>query len=105
VPFDGIVTARNVDVGTYVANVSGNQLFVVARISPIRIYVQIPQAYAPLISIGMEGDLTLPEFPGRIFQAHVTNTAGMIDQPPGRSKPNCKSQMNQANCFRGPMFR
>jgi RND family efflux transporter MFP subunit len=84
VPFDGIVTARNVDVGTYVANGSGNQLFVVARISPIRIYVQIPQAYAPLISIGMEGDLTLPEFPGRIFQAHVTNTAGMID-PTSRS--------------------
>ena len=47
-PFDGIVTARNVDVGTYVANGSGNQLFVVARISPLRIYVQIPQVYATL---------------------------------------------------------
>ena len=83
-PFDGIVTARNVDVGTYVANGSGNQLFVVARISPLRIYVQIPQAYATYIRIGMEGDLTLPQFPGRIFQAHVTNTAGMID-PTSRS--------------------
>src|SRR4029077_4816689 len=48
------------------------------------IYVLIPQAYAPLIRIGMEGDLTLPQFPGRIFQAHVTNTAGMID-PTSRS--------------------
>jgi RND family efflux transporter MFP subunit len=83
-PFDGIVTARNIDVGTYVANGSGNQLFVVARISPLRIYVQIPQAYAPFIRIDMEGELALPQFPGRIFQAHVTNTAGMID-PTSRS--------------------
>jgi RND family efflux transporter MFP subunit len=83
-PFDGIVTARNVDVGTYVANGSGNQLFVVARTSPLRIYVQVPQNYAQLVKIGMEGDLTLPQFPGRTFQAHVTNTAGMID-PTSRS--------------------
>ena len=83
-PFDGIVTARNVDVGTYVANGSGNQLFVVAQISPLRIYVQVPQAYAQLVKIGMEADLTLPQFPGRIFQAHVTNTADVID-PTSRS--------------------
>lgn len=83
-PFNGIVTARNVDVGTYVANGSGNQLFVVAQTSPLRIYVQVPQAYAQLIKIGMEADLTLPEFPGRIFQAHVTNTADLVD-PTSRS--------------------
>jgi RND family efflux transporter MFP subunit len=83
-PFDGIVTARNVDVGTYVANGSGNQLFVVARTSPLRIYVRIPQAYAQLVKIGMEGDLTLPEFPGRTFRAHVTDTADQID-PTSRS--------------------
>jgi RND family efflux transporter MFP subunit len=83
-PFDGIVTARNVDVGTYVANGSGSQLFVVAQISPLRIYVQVPQASAQLVRIGMEADLTLPQFPGRIFQAHVTNTADVID-PSSRS--------------------
>jgi RND family efflux transporter MFP subunit len=83
-PFDGIVTTRNVDVGTYVANGSGNQLFVVARISPLRLYTQIPQAYAPAVKIGMEADVTLPQMPGRIFQAHVTNTSGVID-PTSRS--------------------
>jgi RND family efflux transporter MFP subunit len=83
-PFDGIVTARNVDVGTYVANGSGNQLFVVDQISPLRIYVQVPQAYAQLVRIGMQADLTLPEFPGRTFQAHVTNIADVID-PSSRS--------------------
>jgi RND family efflux transporter MFP subunit len=84
VPFNGVVTARNVDIGTYVANGSGNQLFVVARTSPLRIYVQVPQADAQLVKIGMEGDLTLPEFPGRTFRAHVTNTADVVD-PTSRS--------------------
>jgi membrane fusion protein, multidrug efflux system len=83
-PFDGIVTARNIDVGTYVANGSGNQLFVVAQTSPLRIYVQVPQADAQLVRIGMQGDLTLPQFPGRTFRAHVTNTADVVD-PTSRS--------------------
>ncbi|MBV8484512.1 MAG: efflux RND transporter periplasmic adaptor subunit [Verrucomicrobia bacterium] len=83
-PFDGIVTARNVDVGTYVANGSGTQLFVVAQISPLRIYVQVPQADAQSVKIGMEADLTLPQFPGRTLQARVTNIADVID-PSSRS--------------------
>jgi RND family efflux transporter MFP subunit len=83
-PFAGIVTARNIDVGTYVANGSVNQLFVVAQTSPLRIYVQVPQADAQLVKIGMEGDLTLPQFPGRTFLAHVTNTADVVD-PTSRS--------------------
>ncbi|HYZ74089.1 MAG TPA: efflux RND transporter periplasmic adaptor subunit [Chthoniobacterales bacterium] len=83
-PFDGIVTARNVDVGTYVANGSGNQLFVVDQISPLRIYVQVPQAYSQLVKVGMKADLTLPGFPGRTFQAQVTNTADVVD-PASRS--------------------
>ena len=50
-PFDGIVTARDVDVGAYVANGSGNQLFRVARTSPLRIYVNVPQRDAQLVRI------------------------------------------------------
>jgi RND family efflux transporter MFP subunit len=83
-PFDGIVTARNIDVGAYVANGSGSELFEVARTSPLCIYVQVPQADAPLVKIGMEADFTVPQFPGRTFQAHVTNTADMVD-PTSRS--------------------
>jgi RND family efflux transporter MFP subunit len=83
-PFDGIVTARDVDVGAYVANGSGNQLFRVARTSPLRIYVNVPQRDAQLMKIGMEADLTLPQFPDRTFRAHVTNTAEAVD-PTSRS--------------------
>jgi len=43
-PFDGIVTARDIDIGAYVAAGSGTQLFRVARISPLRVYVNVPQA-------------------------------------------------------------
>jgi len=78
-PFDGIVTARDTDIGAYVAAGSGTELFRVARTSPLRIYVSVPQELAQLVNIGVEGDLTLPEFPGRTFVAHVTNTAGAVD--------------------------
>jgi RND family efflux transporter MFP subunit len=83
-PFDGIVTARDVDVGAYVANGSGNQLFRVAQTSPLRIYINVPQHDAQLVKIGMEADLTLPQFPNRTFRAHVTNTAEAVD-PTSRS--------------------
>lgn len=83
-PFDGIVTARDIDVGAYVANGSGRELFQMARISPLRIYVNVPQFDAQLVKLGMEGDLTLPQFPHRTFQAHVTDTAGAVD-PTSRS--------------------
>jgi RND family efflux transporter MFP subunit len=83
-PFDGVVTARDVDVGAYVANGSGNQLFRVARASPLRIYVNVPQRDAQPVKIGMEADLTLPQFPNRTFRAHVTNTSEAVD-PTSRS--------------------
>jgi RND family efflux transporter MFP subunit len=83
-PFDGIVTARDIDVGAYVANGSGHELFRVARTSPLRIYVNVPQRDAQLVKIGMEADLSLPQFPNRTFRAHVTNTAEVVD-PTSRS--------------------
>jgi RND family efflux transporter MFP subunit len=78
-PFDGILTARNIDIGAYVAAGSGNQLFSVARISPLRVYIDVPQAVAQLVKLGAEGDLSLSEFPGRTFPGQVTNTAVAIN--------------------------
>jgi RND family efflux transporter MFP subunit len=78
-PFDGIVTARDTDIGAYVAAGSGSQLFRVAQTSPLRIYVNVSQEFAQLVKVGVEGDLTVPEFPGRTFPAHVTNVAGAVD--------------------------
>jgi RND family efflux transporter MFP subunit len=78
-PFTGIVTARNTDIGDYIAAGSGSQLFRMQQISPLRIYVNVPQDFADLVKIGTQGTLTLDEFPGREFQGRVTNTARAID--------------------------
>jgi len=78
-PFNGIVTARNTDIGDYIASGSGTQLFRMQQTSPLRVYVNVPQIFAQMVKIGTEGDLTLDEFPGRKFLGHVTNTARAID--------------------------
>jgi RND family efflux transporter MFP subunit len=78
-PFGGIVTARNTDIGDYIAAGSGTQLFRMQQTSPLRVYVTVPQAFADLVKIGTEGELTLDEFPGRKFLGHVTDTAKAID--------------------------
>jgi len=78
-PFTGIVTARNTDIGAYIAAGSGTQLFRMQQTSPLRVYVSVPQIFAQLVKVGAEADLTLDEFPGRKFLGHVTNTARAID--------------------------
>ena len=78
-PFTGIVTARNTDIGDYIAAGSGSQLFRMQQTSPLRVYVNVPQTFADLVKIGTEGDVTLDEFPKRKFVGQVTNTAGAID--------------------------
>jgi RND family efflux transporter MFP subunit len=78
-PFTGIVTARNTDIGDYIPLGSGTQLFRMQQTSPLRLYVNVPQAFADQVKIGTEGDLTLDEFPGRKFLGHVTNTARAVD--------------------------
>jgi RND family efflux transporter MFP subunit len=78
-PFDGIVTERNTDIGNYVASGTGTQLFRMAQISPLRVYVNVPQTFSRFVKKGTQADLTLNELPGRKFPAHVTSTAGAID--------------------------
>ena len=78
-PFDGIVTARNTDIGAYVPSGSGMQLFRLARTSPLRVYVDTPEAFAPLVHLGDEATLTLNQFPAQKFAAHVVATSGAIN--------------------------
>ncbi|HEY1736566.1 MAG TPA: efflux RND transporter periplasmic adaptor subunit, partial [Methylovirgula sp.] len=82
-PFDGIVTARNVDVGALVHDGSqsnSTELFQVADVHELRIYVQVPQSYAADIKPGMVADLNVPQYPDRIFHATVATTSGAIEQ-------------------------
>jgi RND family efflux transporter MFP subunit len=78
-PFAGIVTARNTDIGDYIAAGSGTALFRMAAISVLRLYVTVPQAFSSLVKPGEEAELTVNQFPGRRFSAHVVSTAGAIN--------------------------
>ena len=56
-PFDGIVTARNTDIGAFIPLGSGIQLFRMARISPLRVYVDVPEPFTEFVKVGAEADL------------------------------------------------
>jgi RND family efflux transporter MFP subunit len=78
-PFDGIVTARNTDIGAFVPLGSGTQLFRMAQNSTLRIYVTVPQAFSSLVKVGQLAELAVNQYPGRTFPAHVVGTAGAIN--------------------------
>jgi RND family efflux transporter MFP subunit len=80
-PFDGVVTARNVDVGSLVkaGENDGQPLFTVADIHQMRIYVPVPETYAAQLRDGMQATLELPEYPDRTFEATIATTSHAID--------------------------
>ncbi len=81
-PFSGVLTRRNVDPGALInsgAGATGKELFDIARVDPLRVYVSVPQAYAPNIRAGMKANVTLQEFPGQKFLGAVARTADAID--------------------------
>ena len=85
-PFDGIVTARNTDVGALINEGStggGQPLFVVSDVSKLRVYVQVPQTYVPSIPAGATAELTVPEYPGRTFTAKVDASAQAVNAGSG----------------------
>jgi len=81
-PFDGIVTARNIDVGALINAGNGGpaqELFHLAATDKLRVYVNVPQADSRAAAPGLKSYLTLSEFPGRKFQGELVRTAGAID--------------------------
>src|SRR5271154_3785006 len=87
-PFSGVLTRRNVDPGALInsgagttggAGATGRELFDIARVDPLRVYVSVPQAYAPSMKVGVKANVTLQEFPGQKFVGTVVRTAEAID--------------------------
>ncbi len=81
-PFDGIITARNTDVGHLINSGAGTpqtELFHMAETSTLRVYVNVPQQYSVSAKPGLTADLTLAEFPGRRFPGKLVRTANSID--------------------------
>jgi RND family efflux transporter MFP subunit len=81
-PFEGIITARNIDVGALINAGNGGaaqELFHMASTAKLRVYVSVPQADSRAAVPGLKSYLTLSEFPGRRFPGELVRTAGAID--------------------------
>jgi RND family efflux transporter MFP subunit len=82
-PFNGVVTARNVDIGDLINSGSSGgvktDLFHIAQPRTLRVYVNVPEEYSQGIRNGMTADLSLAEFPGRKFQGKLVRTADAIN--------------------------
>jgi RND family efflux transporter MFP subunit len=81
-PFDGVITARNTDVGHLINSGAGSpatELFHMSAIRKLRVYVNVPQQYSASARPGLPAAITLPEFPGRRFNGTLVRTANSID--------------------------
>jgi RND family efflux transporter MFP subunit len=81
-PFDGVVTARNTDIGQLIdsgSSTPAKELFHMAAIRTLRVFINVPQPYSPAAKPGIFADLTLAQFPGRKFQGKLVRTANAID--------------------------
>ncbi len=82
-PFDGVITARNTDIGDLINSGSAGgvktDLFHMAQPGTLRVYVNVPEEYSRGTKVGMTADLALAEFPGRKFQGKLVRTADAIN--------------------------
>jgi RND family efflux transporter MFP subunit len=87
-PFDGLVTARNTDVGFLIngGGSGGPPMFVVSETKRLRVYVNVPQNYVPSVRIGTKAQIAVPEYPRRTFPATVEASAQAVDIASGTTR-------------------
>ena len=82
-PFDGVITARNTDIGQLIDSGSSGgparELFHIAAVNRLRVFVNVPQVYSHATKPGLKASLALPELPGRRFSGTLVRTADSID--------------------------
>ena len=80
-PFDGVVTARNVELGMLInSGGSGQPLFEVSDLHRVRIYVQVPQSFTAGLTVGMRATFEMPQYPGARFEATLSHVSKSINQ-------------------------
>ena len=80
-PFDGVVTARNVELGMLInSGGSGQPLFEVSDLHRVRIYVQVPQSFTAGLTVGMKATFEMPQYPGAQFEATLSHVSKSINQ-------------------------
>jgi RND family efflux transporter MFP subunit len=78
-PFDGVLTARNIDTGQLIDPGAGKELFRLQAIQTLRVYANLPQAYAGSVKVGAKIDLSFAEHAGKLYQGTLTRTADALD--------------------------
>jgi len=79
-PFAGVITARSTDIGALIASGSGaKELFHIASMDRLRIFVRVPQLYSRVARLGTEATIEVQDLPGRIFKGRVSRSAEAID--------------------------
>ncbi len=90
-PFDGVITARNLDIGQLITAVGSTtspgtgtvlgskEVFDISSIQTLRVYINVPQEYAPDARNGVTATLTLPQYPGRSFRGRLVRTSNAVD--------------------------
>jgi RND family efflux transporter MFP subunit len=88
VPFDGVITQRNTDVGALISGGTGTgpAMFVVSDIKKLRVYVDVPQSYVPAIKVGAKAIITVPDYPNRTFPATVEASSQSVDVASGTTR-------------------
>jgi len=84
-PFDGVVTARKTDIGSLInaGSSSGAELFSVADVHELRLYVHVPQDFMSSIKSGMSAEIVVPEHPGQTFTAKLVGTSNAVSENSG----------------------
>jgi RND family efflux transporter MFP subunit len=82
-PFDGIVTARDTDVGALINAGAGAPMFVISDTRRLRVYVNVPQSFVPVIRIGARTAISVPEYPDKTFTAVVESSSQSVDMASG----------------------
>ena len=87
-PFDGIVTTRNTDIGALIGaeSSSGLALFVVSDVKKLRLTVSIPQNYVPAVKLNTNVQITVPEYPGKVYNGTVEASARAVDAQTGTTR-------------------
>jgi RND family efflux transporter MFP subunit len=88
VPFDGVVTARNTDVGALISGGAGTgpAMFVISDVAKLRVYVDVPQNYVPTIKIGSKAVITTPDHPNKTYAATVESSSRSVDAGTGTTR-------------------
>ncbi len=87
-PFDGLVTARNTDIGALINadSSAGLALFVISDVHKLRLTVSVPQNYVPAVKLNTRVEITVPEYPGKIYNGQVEASARAVDAQTGTTR-------------------